>query len=324
VLQEDNYFKFHREIDYYTALTRSDKEVFEVIFKRFEDRFGETNFILEQIKEEGIDKYFSPTLKGKPTDPIAKNVEINRIKENRPSEEMMEDFQNKKLEAIPDPSMIIKKDGDISLDVLITLMANVLRNSEGVEDRELKKRAYNSLIKYNLVYMILYKQYLIDYVLKNKKLPPSILFEITLEQLLVDIPYHVQLALYQHAGSAKLAPIVLDKIKQDNEGLSVTDSDIESFLSVALYGDIQGKDYPKHFKSLIKRIKSNVGRDYTFYKLIQYYYLRTKRGSPKEEIYLDLLSELRIRSQNLPRRLKERVIKSLQEGKKTFVRTFEN
>ena len=318
VMQVDTYFKFHKEIDYYTALTRSDKEIFEQILSRFEERFKPTDFIIDKINEKGIDDYFTPKIQSKPQESIAKNVEINTIKENRPSEEMMEKFQDIRLNAIPEPGTILKKEGDISLDVLLVIMANVLRNSEGVEDRKLKKKAYDLLIKYSLVYMVIYKQYLIDYVLKNKKLPPAIPFELSLKQLLIDIPYYVQLGMFHHTGTAKLGPIILEKIKEDIQNKSFTGSDIESYLSVALYSDVQGKDYHKYFKSLIKRLRNNIVRDFSFYKLTEYYYKRTKPGSPKEAIYLDLLAELRIKTQNLPRRLKERIIKSLEDGKIAF------
>jgi len=324
VMEEDNYYKYHREIDYYTALTRSDKELFEDIFDRFEKRFKPTDFILDKVKEvfQSIDSYFTPIVKDKPYVPVAKNVEIGQIKENRPSEEMMEEFHDKQLKAIRDPGTILKKEGSISLEILLVIMSNVLRNSEGVEDRKLKKKTYDSLVKYSMIYMVLYKQYLIDYVLKHEKLPPSVPYEITYDQMLKNIPLFVQGGLSNHLKTAKLAPIVLDKIKEDKQGVSITDSDIEAFLSVALYSDIQGRDYPKHFKSLIKRLGGNIVRDYSFYKLIDYYYKRTKPGSPNEETYLDLLAELRIRSQKLPRRMKERVIKTLRDGRKAFQKKF--
>jgi hypothetical protein len=320
VMHPDKYYKFHKEIDYYTALTRSDKELLVTIIDRFQERFKPTDFIFDKIKSDRIDDYFTPKIESKPKEPIAKEVEIETIKENRPSKEMIEKFQDMRLNSIPEPGAILKKEGSISLSVLLIIMSNVLRNSEGVEDRALKKKAYDLLIKYNMVYMVLYKQYLIDYVLKNKQLPPSIPFEIDLFRLLTDIPYIVQLSMFHHLGTPKLAPIILDKIKEDQLNKSLSDSDIESFLSVALYSDIQGRNFPKYFKSLIKRLNNNIVRDYSFYKLIQYYYKRTKPGSPMEDIYLDLLAELKIKSQRLPRRLKERVIKTLEDGKKSLKR----
>ncbi len=320
VMQVNNYFKFHKELDYYTALTRSDKELLETIIDRFENRFNTTDFIFDKIKSDGIDAYFTPKVEKKPIEPVAKNVEIGTIKENRPSEKMIEKFQDMRLNSIPEPGAILKKEGDISLSVLLIIMSNVLRNSEGVEDRALKKKAYDLLIKYNMVYMVLYKQYLIDYVLRNERLPPSIPFEINLIRLLIDIPFIVQLSMFHHGGTPKLAPIILEKIKEDQQDKSLSGSDIESFLSVALYSDIQGKNYPKYFKTLIKSLKNNIVKDYLFYKLIGYYYKRTKPGSPLEDIYLDLLAELRIKTQKLPRRLKERVIKTIEDGKKTFQR----
>lgn len=323
VMEEGNYFNFSKEIDYYTALKRNDKALFETILKRFEERFKATDFILEQVKQNGgLDKYFTPMIDNKPQEPVAKKVEINTIKANRPTEQMLEEFQNKRLQAIPEPTKLIKKEGKINMDVLLILMSNVLRNSEGVEDRKLKLEAYKSFIKYNLIFSILYREHLIEYVIKNKTLPPTLPRVVNLGRYLNNIPYFVQMSAYHHMGTAKLAPIILDKIKQDKNGAIYSNSDIERYLSVALYSDIQGKDYPKYIKTLIKTVGSNIVRDYLHFKLTDYLYKRTRPGSENEEIYIDLLAELRIRTQNSPRRLKESFMKKLADGKKNFDNRF--
>lgn len=318
VMSEDEYYKFYKQIDYYTGLKRSDKEVFEKIFTRFEKAFAHTDFILN-IGD--IDKYFTPNRQGKPNEPVARNVEINKITENRPSKEIMEDLQNKRLEEIKDPGTIIKIDGDFTLDRLLIIMSNVLRNSEGVEDLALKKKAYNALIKYSMVYMILHKESLVDYVLKKQALPPSVPIEMNLINYLINIPLFVQSAMFKYLGTPKLNSIILEKIIQDTKTKSV--SDIESFLSVGLYADIQGRQFDKQLKIFINRLKidedTNVVSDYCFYKLIDYYYSRTRNGSPNEAIYLDLLSELRIRTQKYPKRMKERIKKSFIDAKKNFL-----
>jgi hypothetical protein len=150
-------------------------------------------------------------------------------------------------------------------------------------------------------------------------LPSSIPANINLEYLLRNIPFNIQNAMNKHLGTSKLGPVILEKINNDELGKSITKSDIENYLSVALYSDIEGKDYSKQLKSLVKRVKNNIVRDYLFYKITYYYYRRTKPGSSKEAVYLDLLAELRIRSQKLPKRMKERVIKNLEDGKKRFL-----
>jgi hypothetical protein len=320
ILDESRYFNYYREIDYYTALVRSDIETFKTISDRFLELFKPTDSILQVVD---VDKYFTPVEEIESYKPVVTDVEINKIKENRPSTQTIEKYYDRRLQSINDPSKIIKTEANISPDLLLVIMSNVLRNSEGIESRILKNELYNAVVKYNIVYMILYKEWIIRYVKHNQKLPPSIPSEISFDYLLKNIPLIVQNAMNRHMGTPKLSAIVLDKIKSDKQNKSFTKSDIESFLSVALFSDIQGKDFPKYLKALVKRIKNNPTNDYLFYKIRDYYYRRTRPGSPNEVIYLDLLAELKIKSEKWPRQIKDRLIKVIAEGKRLFLESSE-
>jgi hypothetical protein len=316
VLEESRYHKYFREIDYYTALVRSDIETFKLIARRFQETFKPTDFILEKLD---VDFYFTPLSPSDVYDSEAKKIDIDKVKRERPSTSMLEKYYDNRLKSINDPSKIIKVEGKISLDLLMVIMANVLRNSEGIEDRKLKRELYNDLIKYNIVYMILYKEEIIRYVKQFETLPPSIPSEIRLDYLLKNIPLFVQQALNRNAASPKLSSIILDKIKLDKQKKSQTKSDIESFLSVALYADIQGQDFDREIKYLVKRVKNNPTQDYLYHKLLDYYYRRTRPASSNEEMYLNLLADLRLRSMKLPKSLKSKVQKAIADGKKLFL-----
>ena len=320
ILDEERYHKFFREIDFYTALVRSDIATFQIISKRFKEAFKPTEFILKKLD---IDNYFTPINLTSDYSSDASKIEINRIKENRPSSQNLEKYYDRRLKSINDPGKIIKVEGKISLDLLMVMMANVLRNSEGIENRSLKNDIYNDLIKYNIVYMILYKEWIVRYVKEYRKLPPSIPSEIRLDYLLKNIPLFVQQAMNRHVGTPKLSAIILDKILIDKKNKSITNSDIESFLSVALYSDIQGHEFEKQLKYLVKKIKNNPTQDYLFLKILDYYYRRTRIGSPNEEMYLSLLADLKIKSYKFPKRLKEKVKDALKEGKKLFIESSE-
>jgi DNA repair exonuclease SbcCD nuclease subunit len=320
ILDEERYHKYFREIDYYTALVRSDLETFNTISKRFIDKFKPTEFILEKLD---VDKYFTPIAANKDYKPATSEIDISKVKENRPTNQMIEKYYDKRLKSINDPGKIIKVEGKISLDLLMVMMANVLRNSEGIENRKLKSQIYNELIKYNIVYMILYKEWIIRYVKDYDKLPPSIPSEIRLDYLLKNIPLFVQQALNRHVGTPKLSAIILDKINLDKNNKSFTKSDIEAFLSVTLFSDIQGNGFDKQLKYLVKRLKNNPTQDYLYMKVLDYYYRRTRSGSPNEEMYLNILADLKMKTQKLPRRIKEKVIKFLEEGKKIFIESSE-
>ena len=92
---------------------------------------------------------------------------------------------------------------------------------------------------------------------------------------------------------------------------SKSTTDIEKFLSVFLYSDIKGQNYPKYLKIFVKAVKNNVVMDYCLYKLTQYLFVRSKAGSENEKIFLDILSTLKIKTEGLPKRMKDKIIKAL-------------
>ncbi|WP_426091597.1 metallophosphoesterase [Flavobacterium sp. DSR3-2] len=323
ILAEENFCKFIYEIDFYSGLVRSDKELLIKIFDRFKQEFSKTDYIFPQLANNW-DRYFIIKLKSEENEDskfqsVTKTTEISTIKENRPSEEMIEEFQNRRLSQIDEPGKILKKNGSVNLETLLILMSVVLRNSEGVEDINLKKEIYNSLVKYLMIWTVLYREHIIDYILKNKKLPPTLPTNISVQRMLLNLPFHIQSGMAKWLGTPKLAKVILAKIEEDAKGKSFTKSDLESFISVALYADVQGRDYPKYYKNFIKNLKNTPVRDYALYKLIFYYYRRTRDGSENEALYLDMISELKMKELNLPNKMKQKIINTYITSKKNFL-----
>lgn len=56
-------------------------------------------------------------------------------------------------------------------------------------------------------------------------------------------------------------------------------------------------------------------QNYMLFKLSEYLYKRSKEDSDNEILYLDLIADLKIRTQKLPKRLKEQIKKDLLEKK---------
>lgn len=314
IFDETRYFNYPKEIDYYTGLVRSDKETFTLLFKRFRDVFDPMDFILKSVNP---DDYFNVVLEREKEQqgPIARNIEIAKIKNSRPSDDLIEKQYDEQLNKISDQKNEIKGKQKIDFDRIMLIMCNALRNSEGIEDLELKSRAYNDIIKHNITYSILYTQVVIRYIIEYKKLPPSIPHYISIEDILKNMPYHIQHSLNTHLGTQKLSTIILDKIKNDSAGNSNTKTEIERFLSIALYADIQGQDFDIYLRKLVKSAKTVPVQNYLLFKLTEYLHKRSKDGSTNEQLYLDLISDLKIRSQKLPKQVKERLIKDLLEKK---------
>jgi hypothetical protein len=314
ILDEERYFDYPKEIDYYTGLVRSDKETFNLIYERFKKVFDPMEFILSSVNP---DEYFNVVLKreNEQLEPIARNIEIARIKDSRPSDNLIEKQYDEQLNRISDYKKEVKGNKKIDFDRIMLIMTNALRNSEGIEDLELKSEAYNDIIKHNITYSILYTQVVIRYVIEFNKLPPSIPPNISLEHILKNMPYHIQHSLNTHLGTQKLSSIILDKIKNDSVGKSSTKTEIERFLSIALYADIQGEEFDVYLRKLVKSTKTIPVQNYLLFKLTEYLHKRSKAGSTNELLYLDLISDLKIRCQKLPKQVKERIMKDLLEKK---------
>jgi predicted MPP superfamily phosphohydrolase len=316
ILDENRYFNYPKEIDYYTGLVRSDKETFITIYDRFKKVFDPMNFILEDLSP---DEYFDIKVEkgGKKisSEPIARNIEIAKIKDSRPSDEIIEKQYDEQLDRISNQKQEVKGNKQIDFDRMMLIMCNVLRNSEGLEDLELKNMVYRDIIKHNLTYSILYTQVVIRYIMEHQKLPSSIPQNVSLESILKNMPYHIQHSLYTHLGTQKLASVILEKINSDGISHSTEKTEIEKFLSIALYSDIQGEKFDVYLRKFAKSVSTVPAQNYLLFKLTDYLYRRSKKGSPNEILYLDLIADLKIRSQKLPKRLKDKIIKDLKEKK---------
>ena len=68
----------------------------------------------------------------------------------------------------------------------------------------------------------------------------------------------------------------------------------------------------------MKRVGKNIVRDFTYFKLINYYYRRTRPGSDNEKMYLDLLVDLKMKTKHWSNRLRHDVARMIENGKKSF------
>lgn len=304
ILSEERYYKYVSEIDYYTGLMRSDKKLLNELHQRFIREFKPYQDILKNIN---IDTHFNTEK------PIIRAVTIDKIKSSRPTESQLEKLTDKFLENLPNPEVILSKEQRKTLEVILVIMAKTLRNLEGVEDLHLKKVVYEDIIKNTMIFILLYQYAILAYFIKYKSLPPNVPKDYNLKLLLRNIPLHIQLGMSGHLASNKIAPVILDKIMNDINGKSITGTDIEKFLSIFLYSDIQGSDYPKYLRRFIKTVKNNAVMDYTMYKLWNYLFTRSKVGSLNEKVFLDLLSLLKIKTENLPLRMRDKVLRALKE-----------
>ena len=312
ILSEDQFYKHHRAIDYYTGLKRNDSDTLRLLHSRFVDFFKSAEPIYDEID---IDECFTKIVENKPTYiPKAAAVNVNEIRTNKPSQEKIDqklnNYCDERLSQISDD---ISKFKNISPDQLIIMMCNILRNSEGVEDITLKQNVYNGIIKNALIWTVVAKNSLAQYAnTHNGNLPAYYNDVKNIEAFFRFMPFILQYSINIELGTNKLNSIFKKKIEIDK---ATKVSDVEKFVSIAMYWDNNGNDYEKDIRYLIKSVKRNSVQDYLLLKLLDYYKYRTKKGSDEEKLFLDLVSDLRIKNEKLPKRLKDKVMKLIRDKK---------
>ncbi len=315
VLEKTTFHMYPKEIDYYTGLSINDEETLIFVFREFVNSFNGIQNILDNCD---VDRYFTYILKSEQVEhkPLVKNFQLENIKQSRPMEEQKMQFYDNKLAEIP-KDLIAKKIDDFNLEKLIIIMCTVLRNSEGVENVDLKTKIYRSIIRNTVAWSILYKESIVRYVIENNAMPSFIAREEDLVRFLKFLPMHIQSGVNNFLGTYKLTPIMLDKINHDL--IDKKCSDVETYFSVGLYWDSQGSDYPKYITKLIRRLSNNIVQDYCLIKLLDFYFRKTKPDTPEERIYLDMLTELKLKHEGLPKKLTERVRITIRQGKEKFL-----
>ncbi len=316
ILIKETFYMYPKEIDYYTGLTTNDENTLNFVFTEFENTFNGLHNILNDLD---VDDFFTHILntEHKKYEPNSKNIDIDKVKQNRPSEEQIMSFYDNKLAKKP-KDIIQRKIDDLNLEKLIIIMCTVLRNSEGVENYELKRNIYNTIIRNTVAWSVLYKESIVQYVKKHNTMPPFIPKEENLVRFLKFLPMNIQSGVNTFLGTYKLTPIMQAKINNDFN--SKTCSNIEAYFSVCLYWDSLGDEYLKYLAKLIKRLSNNVVQDYFLIRLLDHYYRKTKSNSKEEADFIDLLTVLTLKNEKLPKRLTEQVRKRIRQRKDKFIK----
>jgi hypothetical protein len=149
------------------------------------------------------------------------------------------------------------------------LAARVLKNSEEVEEYELKALGFQQILKHSLLFMALY-QYMLDNMLNQEKpiINETEVSKDQLEFLSKFLLFVHQDILFSNIGTAKLAPIIKkfldDELRENNV------SEVEKFTALFLYSDLKVPDSMKYLNDAIPSRMSNVVKDFSFLKLTQY------------------------------------------------------
>lgn len=290
VFEGDNYLNYIEEIIYYSGLKRDDLDILIFTQNRLNDAFGED--IIELIENwNRIDKVLEPTSSD---NTISYNIDSDKISV-KPSEDQVNDYYDTQLSTVQTQTKIQKKGSEKletvkNVDLVLSLAASVLKNSEDIDSFEEKTKAYKNTILSSIVFLMVYRDSLLIYFDKNQKKPEIFPDNIDFNLFIKVLPLIHQILLFDWLGSPKLRPVVIDKIEKDK--FSLNTSDYEKFLSIFIYADIRGNGYPEIIKNFTKTTRYRYTKDISFLKILSYYHLR--KNSPElDEEYLKMLSEIR-------------------------------
>lgn len=313
VLNKENYLNFTDEIDYYTGIKRDQVDILNTLVHRMNDEYkGICDFI--SSLPYGYDTAFDRQAS------IAGRLDAGFVrslaKSPKPDEDDFDHAKDEMLEAIRPEKGIEKKELNISQAVrlgrLWTLSAKVLKNTEETSLAEVKDDAYKSILTCSMAYANCYKAFLEDYFSKHKGVIKTDQreFLVFLREML---PLAHQIILHVIMGTGKLSVVLREKIESDINNETV--SDFEKFLSVFLYADIRGKNYLKYIAKLCHHITRPYMHDMVLFKLVSYYFLRSKNKTSDIE-YENLIGDVIIRAKKLSKVKKGKIIDDYRQRKK--------
>jgi len=286
----ENVVEYKDELEYYTGLNRDKKDILDIVLKELILTYRELNdFIFEKSVENIVDEILE-TKK-----PLSNYIDLKKIKE-KPSDNDLEKVYDNNLQQLPvkrqvrPKQLMSNKENRYRLGEILELSAHLLKNLEEIDFDE-KVCAYRKILKSSISFLLFYRQYLLKNYEKLKDfsfLPKGIDFDIFISLL----PLLHQVVLYGWTGTIKLKEIIEDKIKKDNDNNDI--SEFEKFLSVFIYSDIKASNYRKIVKSFYKNSKSKYILDSIFFKLLSYYFLRSK-GKETDKFYLNILADVKVK-----------------------------
>jgi hypothetical protein len=216
---------------------------------------------------------------------------MDKIKK-KPTEQDLDKIYDEQIKNIPIKRDIEKRNkGSIKpIDKTLKLASQIFRNTEEINDISKRQKALKNIIISSISYLILYRDTLIRFFIKNRKepvgLPPNINFSFFIRIL----PLLHQVLMSDWIGTEKTKLIIGKKIKSDK--LYLNTSEYEKFLTLFIYADVKGKSYKELIKDYLKNTKVRYIKDFGIIKLILYYYMRSK-DKETDKYYLNLIADLK-------------------------------
>ncbi len=274
ILSDDNYLRFVDELDYYSGLKMDDTYTLEIILKGMNDAFERVNKNFRGFPFD-FDMFFETvhTIVSK-----IDNKKLNDITEDL-KETDDEYYQSKDIELENHKSKNIeKKQDELStvqkLERHWVLAAKLLKNSEEITKKDFKLNAFKDIISASISFVTLYKIFLRK---KKEETTDKDSLDNQFYMMYRLLPLLHQVVLTQTIGTAKLN-LVIEQIVESEDFQSK--SDLEKFIYIFLYTDLNGKKKFNYIDSFLKNYRTHYIKDMMFLKNLEYYY---RQDTPDEE-----------------------------------------
>ncbi len=287
VFSDDNYLLFTEEIDYLSGLKKDDEFILKFVTNKLENAYQSYNQFMKESNG-----FIDNMLETKKT--ISSSLTFELIK-RKPTDEEIEKsfdgaFSNSPVKQNIEEKNFHATNKKIHIDKILVLAAKVLKNSEDIDNADLKMQAYELILTSSISYMLIYRTFIISLkekgmLIGGKHLPNSINFNVFIRLL----PLMHQILLLDWVGTPKILPLVEIKIENDKKDLNA--SDFEKFLSIFIYSDLKGKGNIDKIKNFYNSINKKYLLDMILLKIITYFHLRSPTKE-KDKEYLDMLSSI--------------------------------
>lgn len=291
VLTNENCLRFYNEIIYYTGIHRNEISILKMIIEGMEYDYIDINHIVFN-KVKSIDDFFNINrsfIQELNVDDLIKVLPNKQTEEEKESQEnaMLTRKDNSKNQGI-----IAKKSTDkfTNYGKILLLAMNVLKNLEEIKEDGLKKSYYTEILKNSISYMILFKMICEEMISHSSKFPKERIEDLQFCIRLLPV-LHEEL-IKSHMGTYKLTQVIREKIREDENSDDI--SEMERFLSVFLYIDLNGTHFKEELNRFINNFKRAYIADACFFKLSGYYY--ASKDSSLDQIYLNALADMYIKT----------------------------
>ena len=287
IVSEENYLKYADEIIYYTGICRNEHELLQLIVDRMEKDYSEMKRIVFG-KNNRIDDIFNVN------ESIMNKMTADDLINSLPSKETEEESDkrgdimlrhncdgNGEVKRKPEGNNVI-----INLSKQLLLAMNVFKNSEEITIPNLKSETYVRILKYSIAYCLLAKLKKTKKLLEERDLPKERIKDMHI--MLRFLPFLHQKLLSRNLDTVKISEIIKQKIDADKQDVSI--SELEKYMSIFLYSDIQPNKARDDIKGFLHTSNRAYIHDACYMNLLDSYYRST--SDDYDDFLIKMIAEL--------------------------------